>query len=217
MVTLGAVKSITTYTGNEAEEKALNTYNYNYDGNQIKTVTGFTYALDALTLSVTNKASNITANIADVTLGAKKSETTYTGNEAEEKAQKTYNYNFDGSQIKTVTEFFYTNDALSSSNTNRVANVTGDRSLVVLGAMKSITEYTGNEGEEKALKTYNYNFAGDQIKTITSFTYTNDALTLSTTNRAANITGDTAMVTLGAVKSITTYTGKEAEEKAQNT
>ena len=116
-----------------------------------------------------------------------------------------------------MTEFFYTNDALSSSNTNRVANVTGDRSLVVVGAMKSITEYTGNEGEEKALKTYNYNFAGDQIKTITSFTYTNDALTLSTKNRAANITGDTAMVTLGAVKSITTYTGNEADEKALNT
>ena len=30
-------------------------------------------------------------------LGAKKSETVYSGNEGEEKAQTTYNFNFDGS------------------------------------------------------------------------------------------------------------------------
>src|SRR4030042_2715123 len=112
--------------------------------------------------------------------------------------------------MKTVAGFFYnTSDALESSNTNRVSNETALIADVVLGAMKSITTYSGNEGEEKAQVTYNYNFDGDQIKTITGFTYTNDALTNSVTNRAANVTGDTTAVTLGAKRSETFYTGNE--------
>ena len=108
-------------------------------------------------------------------------------------------------------------NTLSSSNTYRVANVTALLADVELGPMKSITDYTGNEGEEKALKTYNYNFAGSAIKTVTSFTYTNDALTLSVTNRSANVTGDTKAVILGAKRSETIYTGNEGEEKALKT
>ena len=46
-----------------------------------------TYTNDALTLTTTNKVSNATADRADVILGAKKSETVYSGNEGEEKAQ----------------------------------------------------------------------------------------------------------------------------------
>ena len=48
-----------------------------------------------------------------------------------------------------------------------------------LGAKKSETIYTGNEGEEKAQKTYNYQLRWRRIKTVTTITYTNDALTLS--------------------------------------
>ena len=44
---------------------------------------------------------------------------------------------------------------------------------VILGAKKSETVYSGNEGEEKAQTTYNYNFDGDAIKTVTDLTYTN--------------------------------------------
>src|SRR4030042_852195 len=147
-VVLGAMKSITTYSGNEGEEKAQVTYNYNYDGNAIKTVTNFTYnTSDALDLSVTNRVSNVTGDTASVILGAKKSETVYSGNEGEAKAQATYNYNYDGDAIKTVTGFFYnTSDALESSNTNRVSNETALMADVVLGAMKSITTYSGKEG-----------------------------------------------------------------------
>ena len=73
----------------------------------------------------------------------------------------TYNFNFDGDAIKTVTTMTYTNDALTLTTTNKVTNATADRADVVLGAKKSETVYTGNEGEEKAKTTYNFNFDGD--------------------------------------------------------
>ena len=44
----------------------------------------------------------------------------------------------------------YTNDALTLTTTNKVINATADRTAVILGAKKSETVYTGNEGEEKA-------------------------------------------------------------------
>ncbi len=46
--TKGKKRSITIYTGNEGEEKALDTYNLNFDGNQIKPSTHFNYDLDTL-------------------------------------------------------------------------------------------------------------------------------------------------------------------------
>ena len=64
-----------------------------------------TYTNDALTLTTTNKVTNATADAAEVILGAKKTETVYSGNEGEEKAQTTYNFNFDGDAIKTVTDY----------------------------------------------------------------------------------------------------------------
>src|SRR4030042_318090 len=185
--------------------KAVTTLNYNTS--------------DALERSNTNRVSNETALIADVVLGAMKSITTYSGNEGEEKAQVTYNYNYDVDAIKTATGFFYNpSDALESSNTNRVSNETALIADVVLGAMKSITTYSGNEGEEKAQVTYNYNYDGDAIKTVTGFFYnTSDALESSNTNRVSNETALMADVVLGAMKSITTYSGNEGEEQAQVT
>ena len=213
----GVKKSETVYAGNEGEEKAQVTYSYNFDGDDIKTATTFTYVADALTLSVTNRVSNETADRDAVVLGTKKSETVYVGNEGEEKAQTTYNYNFDGDAIKTVTSFTYVDEALALSVTNKVSNETADRDVVVLGAKKSETVYAGNEGEEKAQTTYNYNFDGDAIKTVTSFTYVDDALTLSVTNKVSNETADRDAVVLGVKKSETAYAGNEGEEKAQAT
>jgi hypothetical protein len=40
--------------------------------------------------------------------------------------------------------------------------------------IRSITIYSGNEGEEKAQKTYSYNGDGSEIKTTTTYEYTND-------------------------------------------
>jgi cobalamin biosynthesis protein CbiD len=103
-----------------------------------------------------------------------KSVTLYTGNEGEEKASKTYNYNFEGSSIKTTTEYVYSNDTLSKSITVRGENGTFTR---------SITLYTGNEGEEKAQKTYNYNYDATEINTTTLFIYSNDTLEKAKTVR----------------------------------
>src|SRR4029077_6838743 len=110
----------------------------------------------------------------------KRSITLYIGNEGEEKADKTFNYNFDGSAIKTTTIFTYTLDTLSKSVTYRgyVAGVPA-----ATDPKRSITLYIGNEGEEKADKRLNYNFDGSAIKTTAIFTYTLDTLSKSVTHR----------------------------------
>src|SRR6185436_8722600 len=166
LVQAGAKKSETVFTGNEGEEKALDTFNFNFEGTLIKTVTHNTYDKDTLTLSTTNRVQNETADRALVETGAKKSETVFTGNEGEEKALDTFNFNFEGTLIKTVTHNTYDKDTLTLSTTNRVQNETADRALVETGAKKSETVFTGNEGEEKALDTFNFNFEGTLIKTV---------------------------------------------------
>ena len=72
--------TITTFAGNEGEEKAQSTYNFNYDGTQIKSVTDLTYdpATDQLTLSTTYRVSNDTSDYTAVVRGAKMSETVLT-------------------------------------------------------------------------------------------------------------------------------------------
>ncbi|MCP4569222.1 MAG: hypothetical protein GY841_16735, partial [FCB group bacterium] len=174
--------------GNEGEEKVQTTYNYNFDGDQIKTVTEFTYEADALTQSDTYRNNTITAVIGEATKDVLRSVSVYTGNEGEEKVQSTFNYNFDGDQIKTVTDFTYTNDALTQSDTYRNNITTGDIAVAQRDVLRSVSVYSGNEGEEKVQTTYNYNFDGDQIKTVTEFTYEADALTQSDTYRNNTIT-----------------------------
>jgi len=66
--------------GPEGEEKAQKTYNYNFDGSQIKSTTTFTYA------ATDELASSLTVKGQDGTI--KTSETFYAGPEGEEKAQK---------------------------------------------------------------------------------------------------------------------------------
>src|SRR5258706_577754 len=110
----------------------------------------------------------------------KSSYTLFSGNEGEEKAQRTFNYNFAGLEIKTTTILSYdAEDRLSSSTTYR-GNITGDPATAV---KRSVTFFSGNEGEEKAQRTLNYNFDGTVIKTTTILTYTADTLTQSTTYR----------------------------------
>ena len=48
--------------------------------------------------------------------------------------------------------------------------------VAISNPRKSVTVYTGNEGEEKASKTYNYNYDGDKVKTVTEFSYPTAAL-----------------------------------------
>ena len=107
-----------------------------------------------------------------------KSTTIYQGNEGEEKAERTFNYNFAGSTVKTTTLFTYVNDTLDESVTYR-GDITGVP--VPADVKKSVTTYIGNEGEEKAEYTYNFNYLGTQIKTVTEFTYVSDTLTQSDT------------------------------------
>src|SRR3569832_2112239 len=161
----------------------------------IKTVSVNTYGAtsDALELTTTYRVSNSTDDYTAVVQGAKKTITTFLGNEGEEKAQKTFNFNFAGTKIKTVSVNTYgaTSDALELTTTFRVSNDTADRNAVIQGAKKSVTTFSGNEGEEKAQRSFNFNFAGDKIKTISVNSYNaQDALSLTTTFRASNETAD---------------------------
>ncbi len=122
--TNGNKRSITIYTGNEGEEKALDTYNLNFDGNQISRPPTLTMTWTRLNLgdlpqqprgldhgrletlvtnlflSATRVSGGVDAAPGGVfTNGNKRSITIYTGNEGEEKALDTYNLNFDGNQI----------------------------------------------------------------------------------------------------------------------
>src|SRR6185295_7462772 len=107
---------------------------------------------------------------------------------------------FAGTAIKTTTLFTYTSDTLSQSVTYR--NDTGSVSNPGTTVKRSITLYTGNEGEEKATTTYN--FAGTAIKTTTLFTYTSDTLSQSVTYR--NDTGSVSNPGTTVKRSITLYT-----------
>ncbi|GAF92548.1 unnamed protein product, partial [marine sediment metagenome] len=172
--TLDSIKSITTYTGNEGEEKAQYTYSYNYAGDTIKTVTDFDYTADRLTQSTAYRNNTVTDDILLATMDVIKSITTYFGDEGEEKAQSTYNFNFDGNLIKTVTEFTYSSETLTQSSTYRNNTPTDQIDQATMDVIKSITTYSGDEGEEKAEYTYKYNFDGDMIKTVTEFTYSGE-------------------------------------------
>src|SRR6185295_6744838 len=205
-------KSVTLYAGNEGEEKATRTFNYNFAGDTVKTTTIFEYALDTLTRSVSYKGE-ITGTPAATDV--KKSITTYTGNEGEEKAKSTYNFNFDGNNIKTVTNFLYdSKDTLTKSESYRNDATTTDPTKVVLGALRSVTVYKGFEGEEKADRTFNYSFDGKAIKTTSIFEYTQDTLTKSTSCKGTVAAAPTAS---DVKKSVTLYAGNEGEEKATRT
>jgi hypothetical protein len=197
-------KSVTLYFGNEGEEKAERTFNYNFLGTTVKTTTIFTYTLDTLTKSVTYRG-NITG--ATTASDVKRSETLYKGPESEEKADRTFNYNYEGTQIKSTSIFEYTLDTLSRSTTYK-GNVTA--SPLAADIKKSVTVYTGNEGEEKAERTFNYNFLGTVVKSTTIFQYQNDTLTQSTTYKD-NVTATPTASNIK--KSVTLYTGNEGEEK----
>src|SRR5205085_3701435 len=122
------------------------TYNYNSAGTAIKTTTLFTYTADTLTKSVTYR--NDTGSVTNPGITVKRSITLYTGNEGEEKATTTYNYNFAGTAIKTTTIFTYNADTLSESITYR--NRSEERRVGKETRKRSVTYYYGNDGEKKA-------------------------------------------------------------------
>src|SRR4029079_9430657 len=112
-------------------------------GDAIKSTSVLEYTNDALSKTTSYKGEG--------TGGAKQSVTLFSGNEGEEKAQRTYNYNFAGDAIKSTSVLEYTNDALSKTTSYKGEGVSGPK--------QSVTEFSGNEGEEKAQRTFNYNFA----------------------------------------------------------
>src|SRR5438093_4412454 len=78
--------------------------------------------------------------------------------------------------------------------------------------MRSVTNYTGNEREEKARGTLNCTFLGTAIKTTTIFSYTADTLSQSITYR--NDTGSLSAPGTTVRSSVTNDSSTEGEEKA---
>mgnify|MGYP006209972323 CR=1 FL=1 len=65
---------------------------------------------------------------------------------------------------------------------------------LLIGENGRVTVFSGNEGEEKAQRTFNYNFNGDAIKSTTLLSYNeSDALSESTTYKG-NVTGIPAAI-----------------------
>ena len=216
------IKAITTYSGEESEEKAQAAYNFNFDGNRIKTVNKFEYesASDKLFRSTIYRNDINTDDYTQAQLSVKKSVTTYNGDEGEERAKYTYNFNYSGDRIKTVSIFEYDNasDRLIRSAVFRNEINTNDYLKAEMSIRKSITEYVGDENAEKAQRTWNYNFAGDTIKSTTVFEYLNDTLDKSRTYRGkSEALKFTDVDTANVIRSETQYQGNEGEEKAQRT
>src|SRR5258705_403578 len=152
-------QSVTIFAGNEGEEKAQRTFNYNFAGDAVKTTSTHEHSDGDERKSSCYKDHELNDPQAS---DKKQSVTIFAGNEGEEKAQRTFNYNFAGDAVKTTSILEYTNDALTKSTSYKVE---------VLGVTQasdkkqSVTIFAGNEGEEKAQRTFNYNFAGDAVKT----------------------------------------------------
>jgi len=105
-----------------------------------------------------------------------------------------FNYNYLGTEIKTNTVFSYdTDDTLKESTTYKDD----------LTTTKSRSPPTRASRRGEAQKTYNYNFLGEDVKTVTMFSYVDDTLTQSTTYKKDEQTK----------KSITTYAGFEARRR----
>src|SRR5206468_6062874 len=93
---------------------------------------------------------------------------------------RTFNYNFSGDTSKTTKTLPYADSDEIDSSTNYKNEVLN--APATTDVKKSVTLFSGNEGEEKAQRTFNYNFAGDTIKTTTILHYaTTDEMKSSTT------------------------------------
>ena len=112
-----------------------------------------------------------------------KLETFCAGTEGEEKAIHTSADDLARLAIKTPRYSNYAADTLDTSVTYKgtVDRATVVDALEITNVIKSETFYTGNEGEEKAILTQNYDFAGLVIKTSTVFNYAADTLDTSVT------------------------------------
>ena len=140
--------------------------------------------------------------------------TLYRDPEGEEKAERTFNYNANGTTVKTTTVFHYNqNSALDKSivyqgNVTQIQNVNGE----VSGAVKrSVTLYIGFENEERVDRVFNYDLAGATIKTTSIYTYNSeDALTKITVYRSG-ITDAVPPATSEKI-SETTFVGPAGDE-----
>src|SRR3989338_5374572 len=215
-----AMKSITLYQGNQGEEQAKTTFNFNYTVTTIKSVTDFEYDQnDTLVKSTTFRNDIATLDVTKAERTAMKSITLYQGNQGEEQAKTTFNFNYKVTTIKSVTDFEYDqNDTLVKSTTFRNDIATLDVTKAERTAMKSITLYQGNQGEEQAKTTFNFNYKVTTIKSVTDFEYDqNDTLVKPTPSRNAIATLDVTKAERTAMKSITLYQGNQGEEQAKTT
>src|SRR3989338_8756640 len=215
-----AMKSITLYQGNQGEEQAKTTFNFNYTVTTIKSVTDFEYDQnDTLVKSTTFRNDIATLDVTKAERTAMKSITLYQGNQGEEQAKTTFNFNYKVTTIKSVTDFESDqNDPLGKATTFRNDIATLDVRKAERTAMKSITLYQGNQGEEQAKTTFNFNYKVTTIKSVTDFEYDqNDTLVKSTTFRNDIATLDVTKAERTAMKSITLYQGNKGEEQAKTT
>src|SRR5204863_428226 len=93
------------------------------------------------------------------------------------------NFNFEGKEIKSSTVLNYTADTLTTRSEERRVGKECKLSAAITLPKKYVTFYTGNEGEEKSLLTWNYSFDGKSVKSSTVFLYKDDTLDQSVTFR----------------------------------
>src|SRR6185295_19964448 len=99
-------------------------------------------------------------------------------------------------------------DELSQSTTYK-GSFPVDLSAVPATAIKqSVTLFSGHEGEEKAQRTFNYNFDGSVIKSMSVLTYNaSDELTKSTTYKGAFPVDLSAVPATAIKQSVTLFSG----------
>ncbi|MBI2095508.1 MAG: S8 family serine peptidase [Candidatus Omnitrophica bacterium] len=209
-------RSETIYEGEEGQEKAQRTLTYSTSTQEVRTYTELNYdPVDGRLLDSTSYRVLAGAEIAKLRDGSidrakisRRSESFYSGIKDEEKQERSISFST-GQEVKTYTQFIYDTDPQSDGRLLQsvTSRVTITVTSVVLAALRdgsivpsslnkrAETDYTGPEGEEKALVTRNFNFKGDLVKSSTVFDYVKDTLTHSTTFR------DEVLSELGLIKS----------------
>src|SRR5258706_6570424 len=82
------------------------------------------------------------------------------------------NYNFAGDQVKSTSVLSYNADDSLQKTTTYKGEISGARTATDIN--QSLTLFAGTAGEEKAQRTFNYNFAGDQVKSTSVLSYDAD-------------------------------------------
>src|SRR5678815_3381427 len=246
-------KSVTVFTGEQGEEIADYSMNYKEGTTTLKGVSVNFYAGDkrASDASVTNESALVKSvsfskdvtDISDITIASvdkRKSVTVFTGEQGEEIADYSMNYKEGTTTLKGVSVNFYAGDkrASDASVTNESALVKSvsfskdvtdisDITIASVDKRKSVTVFTGEQGEEIADYSMNYKegtttlkgvsvnfYAGDKRASDTSVT--NESALVKSVSFSKDVT-DISDITIASVdkrKSVTVFTGEQGEEIA---